>query len=295
MNQTSLRPIYLSILMVLVFGCQEKQDSKEKSLRLITHNVYYGFTKIPERKQAWLSWMAEQEPDIVSLQELNQYTPEKLQSDANHWGHTYTLLLKEEGFPTGLTSRFPIEDIHRYTEGFHHGLIRAKIKNIYLYVIHLHPSNWSFRQQEIDEILKNITELPKNSQVILAGDFNTFSPVDSIFYQHRRLEPFFEGLDQRDHANNLHNGHLDYGVIEKVLNAGLKDMEYEFRPNNYHFTGSFPSWLDTEGEHGDLRRLDYIFVSPNLLRQVQNTRIIADSSTQYLSDHLPVIMNIDLP
>jgi hypothetical protein len=32
-------------------------------------------------------------------------------------------LLKEDGFPTGITSRYPLEDIQRIKQGFHHGLM----------------------------------------------------------------------------------------------------------------------------------------------------------------------------
>ena len=75
--------------------------------------------------------MNDQEADIVSLQELNEYNQAKLAEDAKSYGHAYSVLLKEEGFPTGITSRYPIEDVHRVTEGFHHGLLRVRIKGIY--------------------------------------------------------------------------------------------------------------------------------------------------------------------
>jgi endonuclease/exonuclease/phosphatase family metal-dependent hydrolase len=238
--------------------------------------------------------MKNQNPDIVSLQELNEYSPDQLARDANFWGHPFSVLLKEEGFPTGVTSRFPIEDIQRYQEGFHHGLIRVKIEGIYLYIIHLHPSNWEFRHREIDLILNNMKTLPIGSSVILAGDFNTFSPADASYYAHGRLEGFFAGLDSINHVNNLNNGKLDYGVIQKIKDAGLIDLELKFRPQNYKFTGTFPALIEKEGEHGDLRRLDYIFINDPLEGKVSRTEIIANDTTQYLSDHLPVIADFEL-
>ena len=129
----------------ILFSCarnQPQEAEKQDTLRIITYNVWYGFTKVPERKGQWIEWMRQQKPDVVSLQELNEYTPDLLEEDAALWDHPYSVLLKEEGFPTGITSRYPIEDIHRYMEGFHHGLIRVNINGIYYYVIHLHPSNW---------------------------------------------------------------------------------------------------------------------------------------------------------
>ena len=286
--------ILYCLIVVICISCKHNQSPDTAKIRLITHNVYYGFTKIPERKEKWLEWMKNQNPDIVSLQELNEYTPEQLAEDANSWGHPFSVLLKEEGFPTGVTSRFPIEDIQRYLEGFHHGLIRVKIQGIYLYIIHLHPSNWEFRHREIDQILSNIEALPENSSVILAGDFNTFSPLDSNYYRHGRLEVFFTQLDSLYKGNNLNTGQLDFGVLEKINDAGLVDLEFTHRPQDYLFTGTFPALIEKEGEHGDLRRLDYIFINGQFDGEVSKAEIIANDTTQYLSDHLPVLAEFEL-
>ncbi|GJM28615.1 MAG: hypothetical protein DHS20C17_12500 [Cyclobacteriaceae bacterium] len=275
-------------------GAKEKDQAPSK-LRVITYNVWYGFTKAPERKEPWLAWMKEQRPDVVSLQELNQYSPETLAADAKAYGHDYSALLKQEGFPTGITSRYPIEDIKRITEGFHHGLIRARIQQIYYYVIHLHPSNWETRKVEIDQILQDISSLPPNSKVILAGDFNTFSPLDSAYYKHNRLEPFFKDRDVQFNEKNLNDGTLDYSVIEEVMNFGLVDLEASLRKFTYKFTGSFPTLVEKEGEHGDQRRLDYIFTTKNLSNKVIRAEIISNDTTLYLSDHLPVMVDFSLP
>ena len=40
-------------------------------------------------------------------------TPEKLSEDARFWGHEYSALLKENGFPTGITSKFPISKLKK--------------------------------------------------------------------------------------------------------------------------------------------------------------------------------------
>ena len=82
----------------------------------MSYNVWYGFTKKPERKANYLKFMQAQAPDVVSLQELNHYTPEKLADDARAWGHPYSVLLKEKGFPTGITSSHPITAVKRTIE-----------------------------------------------------------------------------------------------------------------------------------------------------------------------------------
>jgi endonuclease/exonuclease/phosphatase family metal-dependent hydrolase len=287
-----MKHIVYFLVIVLVFSCAREKKEENPSataMRLITYNVWYGFTLVPDRKDMYLTWMRQQHPDVVSLQELNEYTPEKLAADARHWGHEYSVLLKEDGFPTGITSRYPIEDVRKFREGFHHGLIRARILGVYFYVIHLHPGNWEIRRREIGLILDDIRSLPENSRIILAGDFNTFSPVDSVYYAHGRLEPFFQRLAAGEVEKNLKDGKLDYSVIQRLMDNGFVDLEYQFRPDNYEFTGSFPTRIEKEGEHGDQRRLDYVFVSGNLADQVLRANIVANDTTWILSDHLPVI------
>lgn len=295
------RFVKITLLTLLVsfaslsFSCNTgNKDLNQASvnLRIISYNVWYGFSKVPERKANWITWMNEQAPDIVSLQELNGYTDQKLAEDAKAYGHEYSALLKEEGFPTGITSRYPIEDICRITEGFHHGLLRVRIQEMYIYVIHLHPSNWETRKAEIKQILQDIEELPTDSKVILAGDFNTFSPLDSIYYVHGRLEPFFDERDLLYKEKNLDNGQLEYSVIQEVLDVGFIDLEASSRSSSYNFTGSFPTLIEKEGEHGDQRRLDYVFVSKNLAQKVTNAKIISSDTTSILSDHLPLVVDL---
>lgn len=289
--------VQFAVFISLCPSCnpEAKEDtSSSTGFKIITYNVWYGFTEVPERKAPWLAWMKEQDPDVVSLQELNQYTPQMLAEDAKSYGHAYSALLKQDGFPTGITSRYPIEDIKRITNGFHHGLMRVRIQQVYYYVIHLHPSNWETRKSEINLILQDVEELPSGSKVVLAGDFNTFSLLDSVYYSHGRLEPFFNQLDEQFDAKNLNQGKLDYSVIEKVMNFGFIDLEAAFRKPSYNFQGSFPTLVEKEGSHGDQRRLDYIFASKNLCDEVFSADIVVNDTTLYLSDHLPVIVELNL-
>jgi len=291
----ALASFLITSSLVLTSSCKtgiKGGDQNTTNLKIISHNVWYGFTLVPERKKDWIAWMKDQHPDVVSLQELNEYTHEKLADDALGYGHKYSALLKEEGFPTGITSRFPIEDIKRVTEGFHHGLLRVRIEGIYFYVIHLHPSSWETRKSEIKQIIEDISSLPDDSKIILAGDFNTFSPIDSNFYSHGRLEPFFAERDSVYGEKNLNNGQLDYSVIQELLDYGLIDLESSMRTSAYTFPGSFPTLIEKEGEHGDQRRLDYIFASDNLASKVSKAEISANDTSLILSDHLPVIVEI---
>ncbi len=291
----ALASVLITLSLGFTISCKtgvKVKDQSSDNLKIISYNVWYGFTKVPERKESWITWMRNQHPDIVSLQELNEYSPEKLAEDALSFGHPYSVLLKEDGFPTGITSRFPIEDVKRVTEGFHHGLLRVRIEGIYVYAIHLHPSNWETRKVEIKQILEDIASLPPDSKIILAGDFNTFSPLDSSYYSHGRLEPFFAERDSLYGEKNLNKGQLDYSVIQEILDSGLIDLEASMRTSSFIFPGSFPTLVEKEGEHGDQRRLDYIYASDNLASKVTRADIITSDTAFLLSDHLPVIVEI---
>ncbi|MBD3338625.1 MAG: hypothetical protein GF353_05935 [Candidatus Lokiarchaeota archaeon] len=286
----------LIILVLMISFCSDKPDNKfpiDSNLRILTYNVWYGFTKVPDRKSLWLDWMKSQNPDIVFLQELNEYNPELLKKDAEFWGHQFSVLLKQDGFPTGVTSKYPIEDIQRYLEGFHHGLIRTKIKGIYFYCVYLHPSNWEFRKNEINLILDDIRKLPENANIVLAGDFNTFSPHDKSYYSHQLLEPFFAKRDKEYNEQNLNGESLDYTVLLTLIDNGFSDLEYLMRNDEYTFTGTFPTLIEKPIDHGHHRRLDYVFSTSELSNYVHRASIISNDTTQILSDHLPIIVDFE--
>jgi len=294
--------ILVSIVLILVVGfsaaAQETNESKPEKLRIVTHNVWYGFTKKTEpRYSNWKRWMKAQAPDVVSLQELNQYTEEKLRSDAESWGHPYSVLLKEEGFPTGITSRYPITDVKRIRQGYHHGLLRCRIQGIWFYVIHFHPSNFQWRVDEAALLKKDVESLPEeNPKVVLAGDFNGFSPADQSHYDSDQvLVPFFKSLDQKNpRARNLNDGKIDYGGIQAILDQGYTDLIASQRSPHLPYVGTFPGALVSDQDHGSDRRLDYIFVSPSLREQVESVAILRDPCTEMLSDHIPVAATLRL-
>ena len=286
-----LAPLLLTFLVGPAL-CPTLADESPRTLRLVTHNVFYGFTKRAEpRYSEWKRWMAAQAPDVVSLQELNGYTPEKLSADAAAWGHPHSVLLKPDGFSTGITSRYPITSVKLLRDGFHHGLLRCRTAGIWVYVIHFHPSNYARRIEEAALLRADIQSLEEASpRIILAGDFNGFSPVDRSHYDSDlQLVPFFRRLDARSpEARNLNGGSMDYGGIQAIVDQGFIDLLARERRSDMPFVGTFPTPLTADEDHGTDRRLDYVFVTPNLLPSVVSTAILRDAATARLSDHFPV-------
>jgi gluconolactonase len=201
------------------------------------------------------------------------------------------VLLKQDGFPTGITSRYPISDVRILRDGFHHGLLRCRIQGLWFYVIHFHPSNFERRIAEAGLLAADVASLPEaDPRILLAGDFNGFSPADRSHYDSdARLVPFFQQLDARNPgAKNLNNGRMDYGGIEAILQQGYVDVLAASRWSSETFAGSFPTPLVSDEDHGTDRRLDYLFASANLAGSVESPVILRDSVTARLSDHYPV-------
>ena len=260
--------------------------TEPETLKLISFNVWNGFQVQPERKADWFRWVKQQEPQLVALQELQTYTADRLAEEAQQWGHAHTVLLKETGFPTGLSSSAPITEVRRAVEGFHHGLLRCQTHGLTVFVVHLHPSNWEIRHREVGLLLEEIKSLPPEARVVLIGDFNTFSPVDKAAYeQSPDLIPFFQRLDQRESGKNLREGQLDYTHMERFSQAGLIDLVAALRTE---FAGTFPAGQRADEDVGPSRRLDYLLVSPNLREACVQAEVVADQETNMLSDHYPL-------
>ncbi len=288
----------VAIASVMSSAVVSGQAEQSQVLKVITHNVWYGFTKKSEpRHGEWKQWLAQQLPDVVSLQELNGFSPKDLAEDAQSWGHSYSEILKKGGFPTGITSRYPISHVRRTQEGFHHGLLRCQIRDIWFYVVHFHPSNYKKRIEEAGLLKQDITSLPgANPRVVVTGDFNAFSPEDVYHYgKDARLISFFEQLDStKSSARNLNHGKIDYGAIETVLGQGFIDVVASRRSADSPYIGTFPTRLIDDKDHGPDRRIDYIFVSPSLQESVLSAGILRNATTELLSDHIPVVAVIDI-
>jgi exonuclease III len=287
------------LLLVLFIGTPPTHAAQKSPLRIISHNVLNGFKEKPEpRRTLWRAWMADRKPDVVALQELNAFTPAQLEKEARGWGHPYSVLFKEDGFPTALTSRTPITEVRRIRDGMHHGLLHGKTRGVHFYVIHFHPSHYLRRIEEAKLLKADINSLQDpDPRIVLIGDFNGFSPQDHAHYQSDpNLVPFFTMLDQKyPEARNLNEGKLDYGGIAEILNAGYVDLVVRFRPSKAPFAGTFPTELRREEELGTDRRIDFIFASPNLANFATYATVIRDPLTAQLSDHYPLVAEFDLP
>ncbi len=101
---------------------------KGEPFSVLSYNIWNGFDwgKDTLRHEKTVAWVKSQNPDVVAFQELCGYTDEKLKGDAKSWGHPYSILLKTDGYPVGLTSRKPIQLKEKAREGLWHGMLHCE-------------------------------------------------------------------------------------------------------------------------------------------------------------------------
>lgn len=291
------------ITIILLFSILSV--SAQEEFKLISYNIWNGFDwgKDKEREEKLISWMASKAPDMVALQELCAYTDQRLKAQAKAWGHEYSVLLKTTGYSVGLTSKYPITVKEKIIDGMHHGALHCSSNGIEIFVIHLSPFKWAKRTEEAEILSTRIErEIQDGKNVIVCGDFNAFSPVDSDWYQARKrlLERSKEGDKKNDKVENLREETFDYSVLSKFYSLGLSDAGTGFIDSGNDRI-SFPSRVFAKNEEEQKKlvergiRIDYILSSYNLVDNWINSQIFNGPEAYFLSDHYPVEAIFNLP
>jgi exodeoxyribonuclease III len=294
---------YWLLFFLVVSLTQPAWSQDGRSFKVISYNILDGFDlgKDKKREAAMIQWLKEQNADVIGFQELNNFTQEKLEVFAKKYGHPYAILLKEDGYPTGITSKTPLELKTKMKGGLWHGMLHAKTAEIDFLVIHLSPHDWKFRRREADVILDYVENtLLKTGQenFMIMGDFNAHSPFDVEF---DLVNP--ESLKLSRQADSvrfsqkgvqayqtLRDGEIDYSVMARFLSFPLLDVVQKFVPSGKR--KSSPTRLSGESffnEKYNQKRIDYILVSPFLEKKCIDAAVINYGKPEVLSDHFPVL------
>ncbi|MNK05927.1 exonuclease III [compost metagenome] len=263
-------------LFLLLMGSGSMILAQNKT-RIISYNILEGMkSDTTKGKQDFVKWLKSENPDILALQECNKFTQKSLEDLARSYGHTYAVLLREPGYPVALTSKYPIVDVQKVTDNMHHGFIVAKIKDLNVIVLHLSPHKYWKRREEIDVILSTISASAQKERWIIMGDFNSLSPLDKDNYADGKYADRLKEMAKKYsfHENLVDGKYLDFEVQKRILEFGLHDTAKEKATGN-----------ETKGN-----RIDYIYVSKDLMPLVTKAQFIRDEFTATHSDHVPVIM-----
>lgn len=298
---------YLSFSFLIV-SCSIIRLSGQDKLSVLSYNVKHGFEGDTAKMSKYIEWLSKGvNPDIVLYQEMNGFTQQKLKDLAMRHGHEFSVILNNESghdvtHPLAITSKYKIASVELFLDSMWHGYIYAQIQGVHFFLTHMAPFTLKDRQRDIARIVAHAKRLPQHSDIVIAGDFNAFSQIDSAEYDDTllasmrkiegRLEPK-SGLPilkyRTIYRNNLNNGEFDYTVTNTILDAGFKDA---FREKNGKFKNSVPVKSNLN-KRSKLRRIDYIWTSKELQKKVNKVDIIQDAYTDFLSDHYPLLMTID--
>jgi len=226
----------------------------------------------------YVTWVKTIDPDIVAFQEMNKFTDKSLKELAARYGHYYSAISKENGYPVAITSKYPIRDLIKVDDHMEHGYMYAKINDINLFVVHL--SSWSFflREKEIQRILSHAALIPEKEKIVITGDFNSLCETDSLTHKDGYLERVKRREQKDPRYKALNNGKLDYSVIRTIKDAGYSDSFLMFHDA---FTRTFPKHL---------RRVDYMWLNPQMAKYVISSDFIYDDKNNEISDHFPLLV-----
>lgn len=267
MNQAKRSGWFIFILFAGLVNTGAAQRSNP--MRILTYNILNGFEwgKEPGRQDSLEKWVLSRNTDVVALQELCGFTEETLRQMAQRWGHGYSVLLKEEGYPLGLSSKTPIKIKTKMQGGLWHGMLHVETAGIDFLVVHLSPSDRSYRMREAG-ILRDYLESavkPFTKDYVVLGDFNAHSPFDAAFdREHGVLERVRTADAKNAKYQNLLNQDFDYGVISVFLSVPLIDVGVRFIPDMERWSYPSSKWTGPPMPDPAMNkeRLDYILVSP---------------------------------
>jgi len=273
------KTILLSIIALFALNsCKPLNvQVKQKELKIINWNILYSFNHKRATVQG-VDWIKRQNPDVLGLQELNGNTAASLKELAQKWGHKYSVILKEQGFPVGLTSKEPIEVIERQVKGFHHGYLHCKTFGINFFVVHF----WPGKEHESNLILDKIRPLlAENEKVIVMGDFNSCSRKDKAFLLTKtEIKPKYE-------------------VIDRFETNGFIDLVHKHDKKALFSFGSpvlIPKWAKTIKElKSKQRRIDFILADKTLSKFSTSGTILLSSELDKISDHYPIVAKFRIP
>ena len=278
-------------LLLLCFVLISTHTASAEPLRILTYNVLYGFNhdKAPEIGAQWIS---EQNPDIVALQELNGFKQGTLEEIAKKWHHDHAIILKERGFPVGLTANSEITVIEKGLDEMWHGFLHCNVKGMNIFVVHLSPSQHAFRMKEAKLLCEKAKPLLDAGETVLfLGDFKCNSPLDQKWLDARPKNE--EALDKKTAQARTGNADPNSAVKAQFLALGLIDLVHVKQPTAELERGTFatrllPQYQTDEQRKDKTWRIDFILADPVLAKRCTSARIPRDKQVDLVSDHYPV-------
>lgn len=226
-------------------------------------------------------------PDICGILEAVGWQEgiESLKNKANVLGYNFfDLALANSKYNIAVFSKFPLVVKH-IKKGFRHVVLEAVIQSgpfsgLSIFFVHFSPINEDDRLLELTNLLPYVSEF---SQVIIMGDINSLSANDS--YDHKVLLSQFQKNNVVKYGTDV----LHFDVINKIESLGFTDASSHL---NYSFTTTTPTLSNKDINHNMPIRIDYAFLSKNVLKNLSKIEILKNSITNEASDHYPLYIEL---
>lgn len=282
-----MKNTYLILMLAFLLMISASFKQERKSFSVITYNVWNGLGNETQRKNTFAQWANAQKADVIAFQELNHFTQASFSAWAKTWGHKYAAILKEDGYPVGISSRYPIANVYKQVHGLHHGYLYAEIKGVSFLVLHLSPFSRVKRLEEANSIIQLLKEKKKHQRIIVLGDFNSLSPHDSTIYAGTGLrDSMYIQEEKHSHIRNLTDKkEIDYQVVRTFLQNGFYDG---FHRADKKFTPSFPTLIFGNVAAGKKKKIDQLLFTKELKKSCIKVDVMQDAVTDTLSDHYPL-------
>ncbi len=236
----------------------------------------------------FLPLFKDQKPDVVCLQETKaepEQLPEEVRNIKGYFSYFSHSRVKKGYSGVAIYSKIEPEKVE-YGIGIKKfddegRIIIAHYKDFALLNVYFPnggggPERLAYKLEFYDEFLKFIEGLrKKGKKVIFCGDVNTAH----------------EAIDlARPKENEENTGFLpeERAWLDEVVNAGYVDVFRQLYPDK---KGAYTYWdMKTAARDRNVGwRIDYFFVSPDLLSKIKDMKILTDI---YGSDHCPIELDL---
>jgi exodeoxyribonuclease III len=227
------------------------------------------------------------EPDFLAIQEANSFLEKdsyylKLFSELLNLPY-YDLSSSEDNYHVASFSSYPFKEVEKlpmFRNACLKTLVELPFGETLIFNTHLTPFSEGDQLKELAILLgKRILNTP----TIILGDLNSLSPDDN--YNPEIIKNFNESQIYKFTSDGI----LEYRVINELKMLGFTDAALKIGVNSQN---TVPTSSNKDVAHG-IMRLDYIFMSEELVGYLKGVEVIKNEVTEKASDHYPVIAELD--
>jgi len=246
-------------------------------MKIMTYNILTGGAAASpdSRIDQILSVITDAKPDVLALQEANNFDSNgMMEKFAETLGLPYSFLAQGAVYEDGdryngaIFSRYPIGEVWTFPKTELQNaalstLIETPLGPVSFCGIHLHAFSEDKRLPELKSILAHQSQF--ESQVLL-GDFNAMCRGDTCNGAESEVEARYDVMDRMQDV-----------YVDAIRAAGREPIR------------SFPTGIAADHSFEGPRRIDHIFVTPNLAERIVDAEVIHAGAAQTASDHFPVV------